>query len=223
MALEEALDTSISTLLWKFSAPLQIYPTTRCKIEEGGKKKLTLPKSLTPSRTLLWTQLLFRNSFRVIFSPALILPRSIHRCKRFKFNATYSLPSLTSIVRMGGQRDYGLWNPRLGNRLCSGVWPPSKPGLGAPLPDLAFCPLWPLPLVLPRPELGPRPTRFLWLMAPGLSLRTFKVTGKGRGRIGLASNCCTFKQIKLWRNILPSSLTLNWCVWVRNIPLTDCK
>ena len=39
--------------------------------------------------------------------------------------------------------------------MYNGIWPPSKPGLGAP--ERAFWPLCPLPAVLPFPEACPRP------------------------------------------------------------------
>ena len=44
-----------------------------------------------------------------------------------------------------------------GSRRCRGIWPPSKPGRIVP-PERAFWPLWPLPEVLPCPELSPRPS-----------------------------------------------------------------
>ena len=44
-----------------------------------------------------------------------------------------------------------LLKPLFGTRLCSGIWPPSKPGRTPP-PERAFWPLWPLPAVLPLPE-----------------------------------------------------------------------
>src|SRR6185436_8705327 len=59
-----------------------------------------------------------------------------------------------------------LRNPRLGMRMCSGIWPPSKPCTW--LPVRALAPLTPRPLVLPRPEDEPRPSLSLRLWAPGL-------------------------------------------------------
>jgi hypothetical protein len=50
--------------------------------------------------------------------------------------------------------------PFFGKRFEMGVWPPSKPALGFPLPERAFWPLCPRPEVLPNPELRPRPRRF---------------------------------------------------------------
>jgi hypothetical protein len=49
-----------------------------------------------------------------------------------------------------------LVNPLLGKRLYKGICPPSNPAL-PPEPDLAFCPLCPLPAVLPLPEPCPLP------------------------------------------------------------------
>src|SRR4029078_99893 len=40
-------------------------------------------------------------------------------------------------------------------------------------PERAFWPFTPCPEVLPRPEPGPRPRRFLAFVAPGLSLISF--------------------------------------------------
>src|SRR6266545_3497979 len=64
-------------------------------------------------------------------------------------------------------------NPRLGNRRCSGIWPPSKPTLWKP-PERDFWPLWPRPAVLPRPEPGPRPTRRLAFFDPAAGLIVFR-------------------------------------------------
>src|SRR3954469_3929564 len=63
-----------------------------------------------------------------------------------------------------------LLKPRLGSRMWSGIWPPSKPNTLTPERDLA--PFWPRPAVLPRPEPMPRPTRTRDLRAPLLSLRS---------------------------------------------------
>ena len=43
----------------------------------------------------------------------------------------------------------GLWNPRLGTRRCSGIWPPSNPRFCLN-PDRDCAPLWPRPAVLPE-------------------------------------------------------------------------
>src|SRR5690242_10087645 len=59
-----------------------------------------------------------------------------------------------------------LRKPRLGMRMCSGIWPPSKPCTW--LPVRALAPLTPRPDVLPRPEEEPRPSLSLRLWAPGL-------------------------------------------------------
>src|SRR5215469_14774196 len=59
-----------------------------------------------------------------------------------------------------------LRKPRLGMRMCSGIWPPSKPCTW--LPVRALAPLTPRPEVLPRPEEEPRPSLSLRLWAPGL-------------------------------------------------------
>src|ERR1700680_4393095 len=85
-------------------------------------------------------------------------PASIACCTR---------PRLTSLKRLRKM----LLNPRLGNRRCSGICPPSKPLMATP--ERAFWPLTPRPDVLPRPEPMPRPSRFLALVAPGRSLISF--------------------------------------------------
>src|SRR4029079_1229121 len=59
----------------------------------------------------------------------------------------------------------GLWNPRLGTRRSSGIWPPSTPRLCLK-PERDFAPLWPRPAVLPLPDPCPRPTRFFACLAP---------------------------------------------------------
>src|SRR5437773_8189805 len=63
-----------------------------------------------------------------------------------------------------------LLKPRLGMRMCSGIWPPSKPLMATP--ERAFWPLTPRPAVLPEPEPMPRPRRFLECVAPSLSRRS---------------------------------------------------
>ena len=55
---------------------------------------------------------------------------------------------------------------RCGSLLCSGICPPSKPGLVLP-PDRESCPLVPLPLVVPCPEPFPLPTLFLFFIDLG--------------------------------------------------------
>src|SRR3989442_14108 len=59
----------------------------------------------------------------------------------------------------------GLWNPRLGTRRCSGIWPPSNPRLNLK-PERDFAPLCPRPAVLPLPEPWPRPIRFFGCFIP---------------------------------------------------------
>src|ERR1051325_4217943 len=61
--------------------------------------------------------------------------------------------------------------PRFGRRRWSGIWPPSKPRMREK-PERDFCPFSPRAAVLPWPEPGPRPTRFLACFAPffGFSL-----------------------------------------------------
>lgn len=66
----------------------------------------------------------------------------------------------------------GFLNPRLGRRRRNGVWPPSNPNLAVPR---AFWPLWPRPAVFPKPDPIPRPFLFFCFVAPGLSLRSFKL------------------------------------------------
>src|SRR5690606_32453550 len=62
--------------------------------------------------------------------------------------------------------------PRLGMRMWSGIWPPSKPLMATPA--RAVWPLPPRPPVLPTPEPIPRPIRTRTLLAPGLSRSSFK-------------------------------------------------
>src|SRR5579883_2986766 len=64
--------------------------------------------------------------------------------------------------------------PTFGRRRCSGIWPPSKPGLTLPLPVRAYWPLWPRPAVLPRPEPMPRPTRTRARRAPLAGFSVFR-------------------------------------------------
>lgn len=64
---------------------------------------------------------------------------------------------------------YLLTKPRFGISRVSGIWPPSNPGFGFPLPALAFWPLWPRVDVPPRPEESPRPRRFRYTRQQGLS------------------------------------------------------
>src|SRR5688572_31164848 len=52
-------------------------------------------------------------------------------------------------------------------RMCSGIWPPSKPAMATP--ERAFWPFTPRPPVLPLPEPMPRPTRIRFLVEPSLS------------------------------------------------------
>src|SRR5687768_12951701 len=63
-----------------------------------------------------------------------------------------------------------LLKPRLGMRMWSGIWPPSKPAMLTP--ERALAPFWPRPAVLPLPEPMPRPTRIRPLRAPALSRRS---------------------------------------------------
>src|SRR3569623_792838 len=64
-----------------------------------------------------------------------------------------------------------LLKPRFGNRMCNGIWPPSKPAMETP--SRLFWPLTPRPPVLPLPAPMPRPTRILDLRAPALSRSSF--------------------------------------------------
>src|SRR5208337_3520647 len=59
----------------------------------------------------------------------------------------------------------GLWKPRFGIRRCNGICPPSNPRRRE-YPRRDFCPLLPLPAVLPSFEPIPRPTRTLRLREP---------------------------------------------------------
>src|SRR5579871_4388206 len=64
-----------------------------------------------------------------------------------------------------------LLKPRLGMRMWSGIWPPSKPLMATPV--RAVWPLPPRPEVLPLPEPIPRPTRLKRLWAPSFSRISF--------------------------------------------------
>src|SRR3954467_11780663 len=64
-----------------------------------------------------------------------------------------------------------LLKPRFGNRMWSGIWPPSKPLIDTP--ERALAPFWPRPAVLPSPEPMPRPTRTRPWRAPLLSRSLF--------------------------------------------------
>src|SRR5829696_9179957 len=81
-----------------------------------------------------------------------------------------------------------LLKPRFGIRMCSGIWPPSKPLMETP--ERLFWPFWPRPAVLPLPEPMPRPTRMRPLRAPSLSRSSlsfmvfalaFALVAQGRG------------------------------------------
>ena len=60
----------------------------------------------------------------------------------------------------------GTLKPRLGMRMWSGIWPPSKPLMATP--ERAVWPLPPRPPVLPLPEPMPRPTRMRVLFGAGI-------------------------------------------------------
>src|SRR5665213_1095218 len=111
-----------------------------------------LPRRRMPSR-LLWTRPAVRSTSSVIFSPAF---------RRLSSIAFWMRPRFTSEK----SRAKMLRKPRFGMRMCSGIWPPSKPCTW--LPVRALAPLTPRPLVLPSPEDEPRPTLCLCLWAPGL-------------------------------------------------------
>src|SRR6185503_6045420 len=111
-----------------------------------------LPSRRTPSR-LLWARPALRSTSSVIFSPAFRRLSSIAFWMRLRFTSEKSLAKM-------------LRKPRLGMRMCSGIWPPSKPCTW--LPVRALAPLTPRPEVLPRPEEEPRPSLALRLCAPGL-------------------------------------------------------
>src|SRR5665213_967333 len=111
-----------------------------------------LPKRRTPSR-LLCTRPALRRISSVILPLISSFLLSIAFCKRLIFTSEKSLAKM-------------LLKPRLGMRMCSGIWPPSKPCTW--LPVRALAPLTPRPLVLPSPEDEPRPTLCLCLWAPGL-------------------------------------------------------
>ncbi len=68
-----------------------------------------------------------------------------------------TMPRFTSAKSLAKM----LLKPRFGSRMCSGIWPPSKPLTDTP--ERLFWPFWPRPAVLPLPEPMPRPTRILRL------------------------------------------------------------
>ena len=66
------------------------------------------------------------------------------------------------------KEEYFNFSLSLGNFLKRGVCPPVNPTLGFPVPDLLFCPLDPLPQVLPfLPDL-PLPTLNFLFLCPGI-------------------------------------------------------
>src|SRR5689334_24067173 len=69
-----------------------------------------------------------------------------------------------------------LVNPRFGRRRCKGIWPPSKPRIMRE-PERERWPLWPRAEVLPMPLPMPRPTRFLFDVAPLGGLKVDKFVG----------------------------------------------
>src|SRR5215208_3611128 len=77
-----------------------------------------------------------------------------------------------------------LLKPRLGSRMWSGIWPPSKPFTETP--ERLVWPFWPRPAVLPLPEPMPRPTRIRLLRAPLLSLSSLSFMSCTRFRCGRA-------------------------------------
>src|SRR5262245_55945771 len=100
----------------------------------------------------------------------LMLPvRPTSPCSRRSSGVT-SVPAsnrsaITSRFTTSNSTRKGLWNPRLGTRRCSGIWPPSNPRLCLK-PERDFAPLCPRPAVLPLPDPWPRPMRFLACFAP---------------------------------------------------------
>src|SRR5271169_2930263 len=58
-----------------------------------------------------------------------------------------------------------LVNPRLGNRRCSGIWPPSNPRIRE-YPETDLAPLAPRPEYFPRPVPMPWPTRCFLCFCP---------------------------------------------------------
>src|SRR5882757_1688444 len=111
-----------------------------------------LPSRRIPS-LLLWARPALRSTSSVILVLISSFLLSIAFWMRLIFTSAKSVPKM-------------LRKPRLGMRICSGIWPPSKPCTW--LPVRALAPLTPRPLVLPRPEEEPRPTLSLCLWAPGL-------------------------------------------------------
>jgi hypothetical protein len=68
-------------------------------------------------------------------------------------------PHAATPIHIQDTRTHRFLNPRLGKRRCRGVCPPSKPRGMLTLARF-FCPFMPRPLVFPRPDPIPRPTRF---------------------------------------------------------------
>ena len=116
-----------------------------------------LANSLTPSKDLLIKPAV-RKAVSSTGFLASSLPASMAFCRR---------PRLTSAYVLRNR----LWNPRLGRRLYSGIWPPSNPASETPLRD--FWPLWPRPDVPPLPEPAPRPNRLRRGRAPAVSRSSF--------------------------------------------------
>src|ERR1700733_5038965 len=112
-----------------------------------------VPSSLTPSQARRTTPAAIRAAVSIgCFASS--LPASSACSILQRFTSAYCLR-------------FGLLKPRLGMRMCSGIWPPSKPLMATPERD--FWPFTPRPAVLPLPEPMPRPTRMRPLRAPSLS------------------------------------------------------
>src|SRR5436190_392175 len=111
-----------------------------------------LPSSLTPSLARRMTPA-FSSTSASMAALASSLPAAIACSMRHRFTSAKSL-RLREL------------KPRLGMRMCSGIWPPSKPWTDTP--ERAFWPFTPRPAVLPLPEPPPRPTRMRFLVEPSL-------------------------------------------------------
>lgn len=161
----------------------------RQAIEKSSRlqARLTAERILTPGHLSFETTPTSTRVFISIGCDASRRPESIKNWIRSKFKGWYSRALLWQVCHVKQQKvwvdNYGekegflaavsnlkctaagkthiFWNPDLGIRRASFVWPPSKSYLG-PAPLRAFWPLWPRPEVLPRPEPGPRPRRFTY-------------------------------------------------------------
>src|SRR5690606_19764405 len=89
-------------------------------------------RPIRPSPRIFTGRPLPRSTSRWLASTSGVIVSSSRRSRSRRFTISYTLRN-------------GLWNPRFGTRLCSGIWPPSNHGCVLP-PVRALWPLCPRPL-----------------------------------------------------------------------------